>query len=119
MVLRGAGGAEGTYGGRPLVGSEITNLGGGALRPRTTADGGTFGELVPPNKLGVIAALPITRVSRKKRDPVTVVMDRIKWELCRERSQNYQFFCRTRKLNFARAICRYRHWPRQLIPARG
>ena len=74
VVLRGAGGAEGTYGGRPLVGSEITNLGGGALRPRTTADGGTFGELVPPNKLGVIAALPITRVSRKKRDPVTVVV---------------------------------------------
>jgi len=74
MVLRGAGGAEGTYGGRPLVGSEITNLGGGALRPRTTADGGTFGELVPPNKLGVIAALPITRVSRKKRDPVTVAV---------------------------------------------
>jgi hypothetical protein len=74
IVLRGAGGAGGTYGGRPLVGSEITNLGGGALRPSTIADGGTFGEPVPPNKAGVIAALPITKVSRKKRDPVTVVV---------------------------------------------
>ena len=74
IVLRGAGGAGGTYAGRPLVGSEITNLGGGALRPSTTADGGTFGEPVPPNKVGVIAALPVTKVSRKKRDPVTVVV---------------------------------------------
>ena len=66
-VLRGAGGFGGTYG--LLVGSEMTRLGGGAFRPSTTADGGTA---LSPSSVGVIAPLPITKVSRKQRDAMTV-----------------------------------------------
>ena len=64
---RGAGGFGGTYG--VLVGSEITRLGGGAFRPSTIADGGTA---LSPSRVGVIAQLPITKVSRKQRDAMTV-----------------------------------------------
>jgi hypothetical protein len=71
-VFKGAGGFGGTYGGRFLVGSAITSLGGGDLRPSATADGGTFGKLVPPNSEGMIAGLPIAKMSRKKRDPIAV-----------------------------------------------
>ena len=66
-VLREAGGFGGTYG--VLVGSEITRLGGGAFKPSTTADGGTA---LSPSRVGVIAQLPITKVSRKQRDAMTV-----------------------------------------------
>ena len=54
-----------------MVGSEITNLGGGALRPSATANGGTPGELVPPNAVGAIIALLMAKVSRKQRDLIT------------------------------------------------
>ena len=60
---------RGPYGGRFLVGSEITRLGGGAFRPSTTADGGTA---LSPNSVGVTAQLPITKVTRKQRDAMTV-----------------------------------------------
>ena len=68
-VLRGAGGFGGTYGGRFLVGSEIAGLGGGAFRPSTTADDGTA---LSPSSVGVTVPLPITKVSRKQRDAMTV-----------------------------------------------
>jgi hypothetical protein len=66
-VLRAAGDFGGTYG--FLVGSEMTRLGGGAFRPSTTADEGTA---LSPNSVGVTAPLPITKVSRKQRDAMTV-----------------------------------------------
>src|SRR5258708_23530362 len=72
MVLRGEGGAGGVYCGSPTVESEIISLGGGALRPRATAHGGTVGGVVPPNKAGVTVALPIAKASRKQRDLITV-----------------------------------------------
>jgi hypothetical protein len=71
MVLRGAGGVGAVYGLSPMAGSEITSLGGGALRPRATANGGTPGELAPPNNGGVTVALPIAKISRKQRDLIT------------------------------------------------
>ena len=72
MVLRGEGGAGGVYCGSPTVESEIISLGGGALRPRATAHGGTPGGVVPPNKAGVTVALPIAKARRKHRDLITV-----------------------------------------------
>jgi hypothetical protein len=53
-----------------MVGSEMTNSGDGALRPSTTADGGTPGERLPPNSGELIGAVPIAKVSRKKWDLV-------------------------------------------------
>jgi hypothetical protein len=53
-----------------MVGSEMTNSGGGALRPSTTADGGTPGERLAPNSGELIGAVPIAKVSRKKWDLV-------------------------------------------------
>ena len=50
----------------------MTSLGGVVLRPSTTADGGTSGELVAPNNVEVTAVLPIAKASRKKRDLVLV-----------------------------------------------
>jgi len=49
----------------------MISLGGGALRPRATAHGGTPGKLVPPNKAGVTVTLPIAKASRKQRDLIT------------------------------------------------
>src|ERR1700722_1455316 len=72
MVLRGAGVAGAVNCGCPTVGSERISLGGGALRPRATAHGGTPGGVVPPNKAGVIITLPIAKASRKRRDLITV-----------------------------------------------
>lgn len=72
VLLKGFGGAGGTYGERPLVGSEICKEGGGALSPSRTADEGTPGELVPADSVGLIATLPIAKVSRRQRDAITV-----------------------------------------------
>jgi hypothetical protein len=72
VLLKGFGGAGGTYGETPLVGSEICKEGGGALRPSRTADEGTPGELVPADSVGLIATLPIAKVSRRQRDAITV-----------------------------------------------
>jgi hypothetical protein len=41
------------------------------LRPSATANGGTPGELVPPNAMGGITALLTAKVSRKQRDLIT------------------------------------------------
>jgi hypothetical protein len=72
VLLKGLGGAGGTYRETPLVGSETTNDGGGVLRPSRTADEGTPGELVPANSVGLIATLPIAKVSRRQRDAILV-----------------------------------------------
>ena len=72
MVLRGGGVAGAVYGANPTVGSERISVGGGALRPRATAHGGTPGGVVPPNKAGVTVTLPIAKASRKQRDLITV-----------------------------------------------
>jgi hypothetical protein len=72
VLLRGFGGAGGTYGATAWVESEIANEGGGALRQSRTADEGTPGELAPANSVGLIATLPIAKVSRRQRDAITV-----------------------------------------------
>ena len=71
-MLSGGGGAGAVYCATPTLGSEKISLGGGALRPRATAHGGTPGGVVPPNRAGVTVTLPIAKASRKQRDLVTV-----------------------------------------------
>ena len=68
----GFGDAGGTYFETPAVGSEMTNGGGGALRPSRTAEEGTPGELAPANNIGAAATLPIAKVRRKQRPPIIV-----------------------------------------------